>query len=401
MKKFFSLFLMLFLIVALVACGATSESTQGDSAETGENGGETEGTSDPAGGDEAIKIGFISSATEHASSQGKTEMDAAMYLKEKLKDEGIEIITYDDQSDETTAVLNIKKLISEDNVSIVVGGTITGTSLAMAEVAETEEVPLISMAAGEEIVVPVKPFVFKTAQSNDLVLHPILEDLQKKNMTKVAWLHVEDAYGESGYDAMEKLASEYGIEIVAKETFNATDTDMTAQLSNIKLKDPDATVVWTRPPSGAILTKNYKELGFTAPLYHSHGMANNAFLEQSGEFANDVILGGGKLFVKDGLPDDDPQKELLNEFTEEFGEALGYEPTNFTGYAYDGIMLAVEAVKNAGSDPAAIRDYLENSIQDFVGVTGVFTFSPEDHNGLSPESATLMQVKDVDWAPYE
>mgnify|MGYP001325780164 FL=1 len=409
-RLFFIAMMIVVLILSVFGCqnsSSTSEEAAGSSTVPGSgNSPENASSSNQADGEE-IKIGFISSSTGLASSQGKPEMDVARLMEEKINAEGgingrpVKIIAYDDESDETKAVLAIKKLITQDNVPIVVGGTTTGNSLAMLEVAQSEKVPYISMAAATEIVQPVKEWVFKTAQNSDLMIKSTLEFLRENNITKVAWMHINDAYGEDGYKFFLKMSPDYGVEIVAVETFNGSDTDMTAQLSKIKLKNPQALVVWTRPPSGSVLTKNFRQLGFDIPLIHSYGMANQAFLDQAGTFANGVIMAGGKFLVKDSLPDSDPQKELLMEFTKEYKDKFGYEPTNFSGYAYDGIALAVEAIKNVGTDRAKIRDYLENNIKDFIGITGVFSFSPQDHSGLGEDSVAMIEIKDGRWAPYE
>jgi branched-chain amino acid transport system substrate-binding protein len=402
--------LVLTALLVLTGCGngGTPLGSNGSTQSAPTSSGSSEASSQQsAGSDDAIKIGFISSATGLASSQGKTEMDTAHFLEEKINQEGgingkkVKIIAYDDESDETKAVLAMKKLTTQDKVSIVVGGTTTGNSLAMLGTAQSEKTPYISMAAGAAIAIPVKEYVFKTVQSDNLVMPSIFEYLKANQITKVAWMHINDAYGDSGHKFFKEMAPQYGIEIVAEETFNGSDTDMTAQLSKIKLKNPGAVVVWTRPPSGSVLTKNFKQLGFTIPLIHSHGMANKAFLEQAGDFAEGVILAGGKLLIKDTLPDSDPQKTLLVQFSKEFQEKVGYEPTNFSGYAYDGIMLAVEAIKDVGTDRAKIRDYLENNVKDFLGITGIYTFSPEDHTGLKPDSVTLIEIKGKNWTLYQ
>lgn len=352
---------------------------------------------------DVIKIGFISDATGLASSQGKPEMDTANYLEQKINNEGgingkkVKFIKYDSKSDETSAVLGIKKLIKQDHVSIVVGGTITGSSLAMLEVAEKEMTPYISLAASTDIVSPVKKYVFKTVHNSDVMVKKTLEDLKKNNQKNVAWMNINDAYGDDGYKYFEKMAPDYGINIVAKETFEGSDTSVTPQLSKIKLKNPDAVVVWTRPPSGSVVSKDFKQLGFKIPLIHSYGMANQAYIEQSGNAADGNLLAGGKLLVYNTLPENDPQKKLMETFVKEYKDKLGYSPTNFSGYSYDGIMLATEAIKNAGTDKDAIQNYLENKIKNFVGITGVFNFSPQDHSGLGIDSVVMIKIKNGEW----
>lgn len=391
--------LMMVLLLLTAACSNSAKPTAVKEAEKGS------GKTESASGGDVIKIGFISDATGLASSQGKPEMDTAEYLEKKINDDGgingkkVEFVKYDSESDETTAVLGMKKLINE-KVSIVVGGTITGSSLAMLEIAQKEKVPYISMAAGSDIVKPVKEYVFKTVHNSDLMIEQTLKSLKESNIKKVAWMHINDAYGEDGYNHFKELAPKYGVEIIAKETFEGSDTSVTPQLSKIKLTKPDAVVVWTRPPSGSVVSKDFKQLGFKVPLVHSYGMANQAYLDQAGNVADGNLLASGKILVSNTLPDSDPQKKIIEGFIKDHKEKLGYSPTNFSGYSYDGIMLATEAIKKAGTDRDAIRDYLENNIKDFVGVTGVYNITPEDHSGLSMDSIVMIEVKNSKWTLY-
>ncbi|KAB2330477.1 ABC transporter substrate-binding protein [Cytobacillus depressus] len=396
-KKPFQM-MILVLILLMAACSNSAKPTDVTNEE-----GASENTEE--GSTDVIKIGFISDATGLASSQGKPEMDTAEYLEAKINEDGgingkkVKLIKYDSESDETSAVLGMKKLINQ-NVSIVVGGTITGSSLAILEIAQKEKVPYISLAAGSEIVKPVKEYVFKVVHNSDLMIEQTLKSLNENNIQKVAWMNINDAYGEDGYKHFKEMAPDYGVEIIAEEIFEGSDTSVIPQLSKIKLKKPDAIVVWTRPPSGSVVSKDFKQLGFNIPLVHSYGMANQAYLDQAGAIANGNLLASGKILISENLPDSDPQKKIIEDFIKDHKEKLGYPPTNFSGYSYDGIMLGIEAIKNVGTDRNAIRDYIENNIKDFVGITGVFNITPEDHSGLSLDSIVMIEVKDGNWALY-
>ncbi|MEH7225726.1 ABC transporter substrate-binding protein, partial [Bacillus sp. JJ1566] len=288
-----------------------------------------------------------------------------------------------------------------ENVSIVVGGTLTGSSLAISEIAQKEKIPYISMAAGSEIVKPVKEYVFKTVHNSDLMIEKTLISLKENNIKKVAWMNINDAYGEDGYKHFKEMAPEYGVEIIATEVFEGSDTSVTPQLSKIKLKKPDAVVVWSRPPSGSVVSKDFKQLAFDVPLVHSYGMANQAYLDQAGTVADGNLLASGKILVSSTLSESDPQKKIIEEFIKDHTEKLGYSPTNFSGYSYDGILLATEAIKNVGTDREAIRDYIENNIKDLAGITGVYNITPEDHSGLSMDSIVFIEVKNGEWTLYK
>jgi branched-chain amino acid transport system substrate-binding protein len=62
-------------------------------------------------------------------------------------------------------------------------------------------------------------------------------------------------------------------------------------------------------------------------------------------------------------------------------------------YGADAANIVVEALKKAGDNPAAIRDAIENT-KGYVGLSGIYNMSPEDHNGLSLDDVVLIKVQD-------
>ena len=128
----------------------------------------------------------------------------------------------------------------------------------------------------------------------------------------------------------------------------------------------------------------------------SHGIGNQVFLDTAGDAAEGMVAPLGRLVVADQLPDDDPQKEIITTFIDDYTAEYGAGPSTFSGHAYDAWQLAVDALSEEGTDPQAIRDHLE-SVTDFTGISGVFTMTPEDHAGLSKEALALVTVEDGRW----
>lgn len=209
-------------------------------------------------------------------------------------------------------------------------------------------------------------------------------------------MSVNSAYGDSGLVEFEKAAAAGGITVVAKEKFGEDDKDMTPQLTRIKAKNPQAVIVWAIPPSASILTKNFRQLGLSVPLIHSHGVGNKAFIELTGAEAEGVIFPTGKLLVAGALDAADPQKKVLEDYSKDYQAKYGTPPNSFGGYAADALQLVIEALRKAGPEPAKIRDELEHT-SDYKGITGVFNFSAEDHNGLDKEDLVMVQIVDGKW----
>ncbi len=344
---------------------------------------------------EAYRIGAILSVTGPTSFIGDPEKKTLEMLVDEVNQAGginghpLELIVYDTQGEETLAVKKFVRLVVQDKVLAVIGPSRTGTSLAVAPLAERYRVPLISCAAGIKIVEPVRPYVFKTAQSDRLAVKKIYDYCRRHGITKVALLTVSNGFGQSGREELKRLAPEFGIQVVADEVFGPKDVDMKPQLIRIRNTGAQAIVCWGTNPGPAIVAKNMRELGMSQKLFMSHGVASKRFIELAGEAAEGIILPAGKLIVAHELPDSDPQKALLLSYIERYKARYGKAPSSFGGHAYDAFLLLKEALAKAGADRAKIRDALEN-IKGLKGIHGIFNMSPQDHNGLSEKEAFVL-----------
>jgi branched-chain amino acid transport system substrate-binding protein len=146
------------------------------------------------------------------------------------------------------------------------------------------------------------------------------------------------------------------------------------------------------------VTKNYKQLGMTLPLYQSHGVASEEFLKLAGPAAEGVRLPSPAQLIPNKLAANDPQKPVVVAYELAYKTRYKEEVSTFGGYAYDGLMIAVDAIKRAGStDKAKVRDAIETT-KGYVGSSGNVTMSATDHMGLSLSAFRMLEVKGGDWA---
>jgi len=364
----------------------------------------------PGRAQEPYKIGAIFSITGPGSSLGVPERDTALMIEAEVNAKGgvrgpdgrshpLKLVIYDDASDETKAVLAAKKLIDEDRVTAIVGTTLSGTSLAILDTVQKAEVPLVSCAAAVKIVEPVaeRRWVFKTPQSDHLIVGVLVDHLKARGLTRVAWLGVDYAFGQLGWIEFEKAAQRAGLTIVANEKFGQKDVDMTSQVTRVKAASPQATVIWSIPPSASIATKNYADLSVAGPLFQSHGVGNKRYIELAGPASNGVRFPAGKLLIAEQLADNDPQKPVLLAYARDFEAKYGPRNT-FGGHAWDAVQIVLRAMEKAGPDRAKVRAAIEGT-SNFVGITGVFDFSATDHNGLDRRAATMIEIVDGQWRP--
>jgi branched-chain amino acid transport system substrate-binding protein len=301
------------------------------------------------------------------------------------------VIVKDDQGDETITRTAVGELLRE-NVVAVIGPSTSGPSMAVAPMCEEEKVPLVSCAALAKIVEG-RTWVFKTPQRDDHVVERIYDYIKEKGMKKIALISSTDAFGAGGRATLVAKAPEYGLEIVADETYKPSDTDMTAQLTKIKAANPDAIVNWTIVPAQSIMMKNAKQLGIETQLFQSHGFGNYQYLAAAGDAAEGVIFPAGRILVAEDLPDANPQKALLVDLKKKYEAKYNDKMSTFAGHAYDALELVLEACEKKGATRQDIRDYIE-ARQGFVGTGGVFNFSPTDHTGLQKDALEMITVKD-------
>jgi branched-chain amino acid transport system substrate-binding protein len=351
---------------------------------------------------DAYKIGGIFAITGSSSFLGDPEKKSMEMVVEEINARGgidghlLEAVIYDTEGDPTKTNLFATKLISSDKVLAIVGPSLTPTTLAIVPLVEKEKVPLISCAAGIKITEPIKPWVFKTAQSDVLAVAAIYQHMQKQNIKKLGILTVENAFGESGKEQLLAQAAQYGMEIVQAESFGAKDTDMTAQLTKIRAAQPQAIVCWGTNPGPAVIAKNIQQMNIKIPLYQSHGVASPKFLELAGDAAEGIILPTGKILVAQQLPDTDPQKAVLLKYIEQFEKRYQVPVSGFGGYAYDAMNLLAKALPGTDGNNEKLRDNLEK-IKGHVGISGTFNFSPQDHNGLAPDAFVMVQIQKGTW----
>ncbi len=354
---------------------------------------------------EPIKIGSVLSVTGPAAFLGDPELKTLQLYVEKLNKEGgllgrpLQLIHYDDGSDANKANSFGKRLIEDDKVDIIVGGTTTGSTMSMVPLVEKAEVPFISLAGAVVIVEPVKKWVFKTPHTDRMAAEKVFEDMKKRGLTKVALLSETSGFGQSGKKETEAMAAKMGITLVANETYGAKDTDMTPQLTKIKnAPGVQAVFVFGLGQGPAVVNKNYRQLGLALPLYHAHGVASEEFIKLSGPAAEGVRLPAAALLVASKLAANDPQKPVVTEYRKAYGDRYKEDVSTFGGHAYDGLMLAVDAIKRAGvTDRAKVRDAIE-ATKGYVGTGGKVNMSATDHMGLDLSAFRMLEVKNGDWS---
>ena len=359
--------------------------------------------------DAQIKIGAVLSVTGPASFLGDPEKRTLeIYAAEINKQGGIngqklEVVIYDDGGDPNQARTFATRLIEEDKVDALLAGSTTATTMAIIPLAEEAKIPLINFAGAVVAADPKFKWNFKTPHTDLMACEKIFVDLQKRKLTKIAIISGTDAFGKSMRDQCMTVVKKYGIEVLHEETYGPRDSDMTPQLTNIKAKAGVQAVVNTGFGQGpAIVTRNYRQLGISVPLYQSHGVGSKQYIDLAGDAANGVRLPAAALLVATILPDSDPQKKIVVAYKTKYEADTKQPVSTFGGHMYDGFMIMIEAMKRAGgaTDKAKVRDEIEKT-KNFIGTGGVVNMSPTDHLGLDLTAFKMLEIKNGNWTLAE
>lgn len=353
---------------------------------------------------DSVKIGAFLSVTGPASFLGEPEKKTLERHVERLNKDGgiggrkIELVIYDDAGTPDKAATFAKRLIQNDGVDILIGGTTTGTTMAAVKVIEPAGVPFISLAGGIDIVEPVKKWVFKAPHTDRMAAEKVFADMKKKGITKIALVSEDAGFGKSGHDQSIKVAANFGIEIVADEVYSPKDPDVTAQLTKAR-NAPGVQAIFNFGfgQGPAIVTRNYKQLGIALPLWQSHGVASKEYIRLAGDAAEGVRLPAAGLVVAEQLPASDPQKPVVTAFKQDYEAAFKSEVSTFAGHSYDALHMVSAAILRAGStDKTKVRDELEKT-SGYVGTAGLVSMSATDHMGLSPAAFHMVEIRKGDW----
>jgi branched-chain amino acid transport system substrate-binding protein len=405
---------MVFVLLAATACGGPAPTVAPPTAAKS-----SAPTVTPARQGTVYKIGFMAAVTGSSSSLGEPERDVAQMMQKQLEAQGgitgpdgvvhpVKIIIMDSEGSGDVAVPVAKKLINDEGAAVIIGPTASAESMALIPVVQEAEIAMISMASSSSIVEPAaqRKWVFKVAQSNKHTSPWQVKYAKAKGLTKIANIYVNNAYGEDGALAIRETAKAEGLEIVLETTFEATDTDMTAQITKIKASGAQAVLVTAIPPAAAIFTKQYRELSMAMPLLHNSGVGMKSFIDLSGSAnAEGVIFPIGKVVAVEALPDSDPQKAVLKQFVADYQAATGKFPSQFAAHSWDSFQIVLNVLKtlpdglSVRDQRAKLRDGIEN-MKSFVGADGVFNFSSTDHVGLSLNDVVLVRIQNGQWGYF-
>lgn len=296
----------------------------------------------------------------------------------------LSLMSEDDQHDPKQGSLVAQKLV-DAKVAGVVGHVTSGPTIPASQRYNEAGIPQISPSA---TAVEYTNQGFKGAfrvMANDGQQGAVLGGYAARQLAakRLAIIDDRSAYGQGLADEVEKAAKAAGVTIVAREYTTSTATDFRAQLTAVKAKKPDVLFYGGMDAQAGPLAKQAKQLGLAVKLLSGDGGCTPAFITLAGD------AGEGAYCSQTGLPLSEMPKG--EEFEKRFKEKYGSEVQIYAPYAYDAVVVLVEAMVRAGSaEPAKYLPEIVNTSYD--GVSGRIEF--DQKGDLRNGAVTIYQVKD-------
>ncbi|GFE57389.1 ABC transporter substrate-binding protein [Geobacter sp. AOG1] len=354
-----------------------------------------------------ITIGVNLSTTGPAASLGIPEKNALSFAPKTIAGQNVKFVVYDDASDTTNAVQNVKRLVSENQVDLILGPSTTPTSLAVIDVAAGAKTPMLAVASASAIVKPMdakRKWIFKVTANDDIYATAMVDHMVKKGVKTVAVIAVDDPYGEANTKEYMTLAQKHGIKTLMVEKFKRTDTSATAQVLKIMGKKPDAVFIAAIGTPSAMPHLALVERGYKGKIYQSGAAANSEFLKVGGKAVEGAFMPASPVLVAEQLPKGYPTRDEALKFAKAYEGKFGPRST-FASHIWDAFRVLEVAIPKAlkAGKPGTpqFREALRTAIENTKGIKGagaVFNLSATDHSGVNQLGMSVIKIENGKWA---
>jgi branched-chain amino acid transport system substrate-binding protein len=355
-----------------------------------------------------VKIGVITSSSGPTALVGIPQRNTVALLPKKIGDLSVSYISLDDASDPTASVTAFKKLISEDKVDAIIGPTGSPNAMGVIQFAAGSQTPMLAPVGTIGVVLPMTPqkkWVFKTTQNDDLIAKALVDHMVTTHVKTVGFIGLNDPYGDNWSNVFTSLAKSHGIQVIANERYQRSDTSVTGQALRLLSAKPDAVLIAAPGGASVLPETTLYDLGYKGRFYQTHGAALPAFLKLGGKKVEGTILAASLMLVLPEMSDSNPSKKVATDYIDAYKKMYGDVPATFGANVYDAGLLLARAVpiaEKAGKPGtqafrSALRDALEKT-HDLVATQGVYNMTPEDHSGFDDRGRVLITVKNGQWS---
>jgi branched-chain amino acid transport system substrate-binding protein len=344
-----------------------------------------------AGGSGEILIGEYGSLTGAQATFGQSTHNGIMMAADEVNASGgingrkVKILTEDDQSKQEEAANAVTKLISQNNVSAILGEVASSASIAAAPIAQSNKVPMITPSSTNEEVTKKGDYIFRVCfidnYQGPIMAKFALNDLKSKRAAILT--DVKNDYSTGLTAVIEQTYKEAGQQIVGKQSYSNGDSDFRSQLTALKATKPDVIFIPGYYTDVGQIASQARDLGFNVPFVGGDGWESPKLLEIGGKALNGSFYANHYFYG-------DPDPNVRN-FVQRYKDRYGTTPDALAALGYDAMKVLADAMKRAGKiEGPAIRDAIA-ATKDFAGVTGKITLGP-DRNPIG-KKIVIQEIK--------
>ncbi len=364
MSKFASLTITLLLTAGLSLSGCVNNNGGG------------------AGGDK-VRIGVFMSLTGSTAQFGISSTNGIKMAADEINSKGgingkmVELLVQDDRSDAAEAATIVTKFVTQDRVNAILGEVASSRSIAAAPIAQNAKIPMLTPSSTNPEVTQKGNFIFRSCFTDPVQGAAIAQFAANDLKAKRAAILVDkkNDYSVGLQKFIGEAFTKAGGEIVIEQSYSEGDSDFNAQLTSIKVTNPDVIFVPGYYGEVGLIAKQAKQKGINAPLVGGDGWDSQRLYEIGG-----TSLEGSYFSNHYSVDDPDPK---VQKFVSDYKTRYGMTPDALAATAYDAANIMFDAIRRAGSlDGTAIRDALAQT-QAFPGVTGTVTFN-DQRNAIKP-----------------
>lgn len=344
-----------------------------------------------------VSICISVSATGPASALGVPQQNSVQFLPTEAAGEAVRYTVFDDATDTSLATQNARKCVNEQNADVLIGGSGTPTTMAIAAVSAEVQVPFLSLAPfvaqGEQEI-----WSFVVPQPMRVMVQAMVDDMQAQGITTLGFIGFNDSLGDLTLNSLQPLLEGAGLTLSPVERFARNDTSVSAQALKVVAENPQAVLVVGSGAPAAGPNLALAELGYSGVIYHTHGSASPAFLQVAGDSANGTVMPVGPIGVVEQLADDHPTKAPGLAYKASYEGVFGAGSiSSFGGYLFDAGLIAVSAIPAAlesgapgtAEFRAALRDAIEAS-DGIPGVHAAYSASAESHELADNQTSRVL-----------
>ncbi len=370
------------LVTTTVPAPTTDAGAAAPTADAG-----TSNTGGQAASGDPILIGVAVAQTSNVALLGGEQVIGAQLAEEYFNANGgvngrpIKIVLQDTAGDEQGTINAFNTLISQDVVGIV-GPTLSQQAFAADPIADQAGVPVLGPSNTAKGIPQIGDYIARVSAPVAVVAPNAVAAALEINpdIKNVAVLYAQnDAFSKSETGTFQMTITDtYKLNLLPVQTFQTTDTDFTAQATNVLAGNPELVIISGLAADGGNLVKQLRDLGYTGLIIGGNGLNTANIFPVCGTQCDGILIAQAYSYQLDS--------DVNNAFREAYKAKQGKEPPQFSAQAFTGVQVFVEALRAldsaapiAGGDIASVRTSLNKQILSGTYNTplGEISFTPE------------------------